>query len=420
MFVSDVQNKYEIYLEKIQKGKNDNKVLVNFTDYNSNGDIYLSTYSNNVSKILIAIEGFREHPGADIAQYLSNKKYVTIIYEVHFAQYLKKIPVKRRLLSTTLSNFIHAFAFELYLLINHLQENYEHKEITYDSLASKSDNHSSVAFYALLKKIISRLFIRDEWKVAYTNKKINVDSITSSFDEFTVLENPAKEFSADPFIVENDKGVFLFFERCGYSRDAKGYIVCKNLINGHEETVLSEQYHLSYPNVFVYKNEYFMIPQSENKCIDLYHAEQFPFNWKKVKTLLSHEIFSFGDTNIFQNENNMFSLTTSVYDHASISNRVRLQLDFHDLFEDELNFIDLKLKSISDECSRNAGNSSDINQGYYQNCLHTYGGGLVKETESAHVVLETLSFIDGIHTYNSTQNYTVIDFKIKRYGIYIN
>ena len=51
--------------------------------------------------------------------------------------------------------------------------------------------------------------------------------------------------------------------------------------------VLDEPFHLSYPYVFKWENEYFMIPESgDGNEIRLYKKIKFPTQWTFVKTLL--------------------------------------------------------------------------------------------------------------------------------------
>ena len=54
-------------------------------------------------------------------------------------------------------------------------------------------------------------------------------------------------------------------------------------------TVLTQKFHLSYPQVFKYKNDFYMVPESKQaNAVLLYKAHRFPFDWKVCDTLISN------------------------------------------------------------------------------------------------------------------------------------
>jgi hypothetical protein len=55
------------------------------------------------------------------------------------------------------------------------------------------------------------------------------------------------------------------------------------------QVVLEKPYHLSYPFLFDYQGQLYMVPESnENNTIDLYKCVEFPSQWEFVKTLISN------------------------------------------------------------------------------------------------------------------------------------
>lgn len=101
---------------------------------------------------------------------------------------------------------------------------------------------------------------------------------------------PADRFWADPFLVEHEHTPFLFFEEFVYAT-AKGVIACiQQLADGTYSqpiTVLERDYHLSYPFVFQYAGEYYMIPETAgNRTIELYRCAEFPHRWVFEKYLM--------------------------------------------------------------------------------------------------------------------------------------
>jgi hypothetical protein len=110
------------------------------------------------------------------------------------------------------------------------------------------------------------------------------------------------KFVADPFMIHIDNIWYMFFEVMNRrTNDGEiGLAVSKDLAQWtYESIVLKEPFHLSYPYVFSWKNDIYMIPETrETKTVRLYKAEGFPYRWKFVETLLSGADYT--DSSIFQ------------------------------------------------------------------------------------------------------------------------
>ena len=97
-------------------------------------------------------------------------------------------------------------------------------------------------------------------------------------------------FVADPFLLRQDDEYVLFFEAFN-RKDRQGDIAMATSEDGMEWTygsvVLDEPFHLSYPYVFHWAGETYMVPENvEALGVFLYRAEQFPQEWTRVRTLL--------------------------------------------------------------------------------------------------------------------------------------
>lgn len=117
-----------------------------------------------------------------------------------------------------------------------------------------------------------------------------------------VTDLPA-DFVADPFMVRDKSTWYMFFE-VGNSQSQQGDIGLALSNNGlewaYKQIVLDESFHLSYPQVFKWNNEYYMIPEThEANSIRLYKAVDFPTQWSFVKTLLYG---SYVDPSVFRYE----------------------------------------------------------------------------------------------------------------------
>lgn len=122
---------------------------------------------------------------------------------------------------------------------------------------------------------------------------------------------------ADPFLFVKDDYLYLFHEHEIYGdegSDAPKSSLCafmtKDLIHWKNVgVVLQEPIHLSYPNVFEYEGEVFMIPETcAWNAVVLYKAASFPNHWKKVCELVNGERFV--DSCLLQYDGKWFLFTT--------------------------------------------------------------------------------------------------------------
>lgn len=107
------------------------------------------------------------------------------------------------------------------------------------------------------------------------------------------------EFVADPFMIQGeskaDPSWYMFFEVLDKADD-KGKIGLATSKNGYHWTykhlVLQEPFHLSYPYVFKWDNEYYMIPETyQANAVRLYKAVNFPYEWEFETTLIDNECY---------------------------------------------------------------------------------------------------------------------------------
>lgn len=98
-------------------------------------------------------------------------------------------------------------------------------------------------------------------------------------------------YVADPFMVIDNEEYFIFFEAFNWEtrQGDIGYASSSNGVNWqYKNVILDEPFHLSYPYVFQWKDEYYMIPESnEDLSVRLYKAETFPEKWQYLGNLLS-------------------------------------------------------------------------------------------------------------------------------------
>ncbi|HON11817.1 MAG TPA: hypothetical protein PLE24_13200 [Chitinispirillaceae bacterium] len=119
-------------------------------------------------------------------------------------------------------------------------------------------------------------------------------------------------FVADPFLFRRDSIWYMFFEVLN-ALDGRGDIGLAVSRDGYKweysKIVLDEPFHLSYPYVFEWDGEIYMIPESATaRHLRLYRAVDFPGRWEFLWTLLEGE---FGDHGIFRYEDRWWLMAGS-------------------------------------------------------------------------------------------------------------
>jgi hypothetical protein len=105
------------------------------------------------------------------------------------------------------------------------------------------------------------------------------------------VQNDSTVFLADPFFVREKDTFYLFFEHKKTKSEAD--ISLLTSVDGqnykYRGTVLTQKFHLSYPQVFKYRNDFYMVPESKQaNAVLLYKAHRFPFDWKVCDTLIAN------------------------------------------------------------------------------------------------------------------------------------
>ena len=130
----------------------------------------------------------------------------------------------------------------------------------------------------------------DQWALAYRFKS-GPDDTNNTLYRFKNLIPPKDRFWADPCVIEAEGRYYVFLEEY-LNEKAKGHISVmelnrKGVVSG-PTTVLNRPYHLSYPFVFEWNGNYYMIPESAaNKTVELYRSTSFPFEWELEKVLMT-------------------------------------------------------------------------------------------------------------------------------------
>jgi hypothetical protein len=111
---------------------------------------------------------------------------------------------------------------------------------------------------------------------------------------------------ADPFMLRVRDTWYMFFEVIHWQtgKGDIGFAISENGVEWkYQQIVLAEPFHLSYPYIFTWDNEYYLLPESRQaNSIRLYKADHFPERWSLMLTLfegrdyVDSSVFHFDDT----------------------------------------------------------------------------------------------------------------------------
>lgn len=275
-------------------------------------------------------------------------------------------------------------------------------------------------------------FFNREYCVAVCRTdEINCDL---SNKEFKIIKNGVKYWAADPFPIEIDGVLYIFAELFEYSKvkGAIGYTKWTDKGFTEWKKIIEEPYHLSFPNIFYRGDNLFMCPEAhESGVVYLYRCVNFPDKWVKDQAL-----FKSGEAvdTIFIEENNEIYGITCIWEGLK-----RHGLQIFKIEKERIEFSDAKLKLLPYYLSRPAGKvfyDQSVNKKFVvsQVCKPIYGAGLVfkeylikwplySEKEYRRILPGDIKCnskrrYNGIHTFNVTEHYIVIDLAWSRINIY--
>ncbi|PIQ48588.1 MAG: hypothetical protein COW03_09395 [Cytophagales bacterium CG12_big_fil_rev_8_21_14_0_65_40_12] len=275
-----------------------------------------------------------------------------------------------------------------------------------------------------------KMFYFDQWILLFewnTNNKL-----ASSFFRFKRILPPKDRIWADPFLIERNGKHYVFLEELILGKRKKAHISVMELDKKGNYTtpikVIEEDWHLSYPFVFLHNDRLYLIPESnENNTVDLYVSRQFPFQWERNKTLLSN--IKASDTTLFYH-NSLFWMFTAVAPIPGTSTLDELYLYYSDDIESE-NWKPHPKNPIVKHArfARPAGSIFEYNGKLIrpsQNNAGHYGAGInfqeiliLNENEYLEQNMESVSpnwdkDLISAHTFNRLGGLTIIDALIKR------
>src|SRR5438034_980727 len=271
----------------------------------------------------------------------------------------------------------------------------------------------------------TRTLYREQWALAYRRGS----SDRPGAGPFHTLVPPVDRYWADPFPIRVGNEYYIFHEEAPLSH-YKGTIVLSVVDDAGKTAapipILEKDYHLSYPFVFQWDGEFFMIPETAgHHRVELYHCVTFPSRWKLERVLLSGlaasdptPAFVFGKWWLFAGipvsgagtsvELHLFSAASPLgpwtpHRDNPVKSDVRSARPAGRIFEHDGHFY-----RPAQDCSRRYVYAVSINRILQLN-PDTY-----REVEVDKIVPTREPTVVGVHTFNVAGDLTVIDCLVRR------
>lgn len=172
---------------------------------------------------------------------------------------------------------------------------------------------------------------------------------------------------ADPFLFVKDLVLYVFYEAQTDFGAGEIWAQSMNAVGewSNHGCVIKENFHLSYPQVFAYKNNIYMVPEAAaSGNVFLYRSTLFPIKWERSKVLVAESLL---DPSIIIRPEGIYLFGTTRSDD--------LKMYHSRSFEDEFVELDVVISNCK-STARNAGAILEVNNKIYrvaQDCKRKYG-----------------------------------------------
>lgn len=176
----------------------------------------------------------------------------------------------------------------------------------FDRKVNKSPKLNNLLVYVIktystkLKQALAnrKLIYKPDWSVGFSYGEWRQASLSRVYK----LGARSNTFIADPFPYQHSTGDYVFLEEFEYSEKKGSISVYKVSRDGSSEylgKVIEEDFHLSFPYIFEFNSELYMVPESsENRDVRLYKCTSFPLEWEFVHTIFNN--VNYADSMIFE------------------------------------------------------------------------------------------------------------------------
>ena len=261
-------------------------------------------------------------------------------------------------------------------------------------------------------------FFKWSYAIAYREVNDNKEHFNEK-NRFHVIEPTLHTWYADPFPFIDGEKRYIFAELCDDKNCERGTIGVMDLDKGESFTeIINEPFHMSYPNVFKYADDFYMIPETgASKSLRLYKAKEFPYKWELASILKGN--IEIVDTSLLYKDEKIYAIGQLMNEQKNVM--FELNLNNYSVRECELegDYLD----------KRPGGNFTVLEDGIYhalQECGNVYGEYLhickldsfdgkvlnekeIKEFHVSDMILDSKRPYRRVHTYNKVGNLEVYD-----------
>ncbi len=177
------------------------------------------------------------------------------------------------------------------------------------------------AVQKIADRLAGRLKRADHWRVAWRPSVANGvwETRDLSGQAFTVIPDDGARYYADPFPFAQDGRRWVFVEEYPYAT-GRGVISAIEMDDrgpvGPPRVVIDQPYHMSYPQVFAWAGETWMVPEtSANRTVELWKADDLPHRWSRHAVLVPD--MAVADATLFRHGGRWWMLGTVADDGGS-------------------------------------------------------------------------------------------------------
>lgn len=295
----------------------------------------------------------------------------------------------------------------------------------------------SFAWRAIKQYFLDNIFEHthvDRFEIAYQlNHTPDLEDL--KFKPEYRLIPPIYKIYGDPFPIEADGKFYIFFEEMfAFDPELSGIISVTEI---HPQTgkagkikqVLKRKYHLSYPMIFKWANDFYMIPETgQNKNIELFRASSFPYKWEFIKVLVPDVCAR--DTTLFEKDGKFWLFACMSEKNPEIEGFISDQLFYSLHLYSADSPLGPWIKHPQNPVKMDSYNTRSAGHIFYwnnqlvrptQDCSPRYGyavifnridvlnGDAYHETEIGKMLPPHTPGMLGVHTFNHCNGLTVID-----------
>ena len=144
--------------------------------------------------------------------------------------------------------------------------------------------------FILFIKLLNYKYLKNKkqrWFVSYTRENFDKIELKNSL----TIKNPKNAYFADPFVIKFKNNNYIFVEDYSYKKEKGSISVIEIDQNDNKKVfrnIIEEPFHMSFPFVFKYEDNFYMIPEThEANSVRLYKCSSFPDKW-----VYSHDLIS--------------------------------------------------------------------------------------------------------------------------------